>query len=421
MKKFTRNAFFRIGVSFFLTICLTFSYVQAQYSYGYEFQFRHRRVEIPFEWQCNLIVVPIRINDSDTLKFILDTGVGMNLLTDPTVANSLGLKYVKKIDIVGAGQGEALEAKVAIGNQIHLPGISATGQSVVALSHDVLSLSDYVGMPIHGVFGYDLFRSFVVEIDFQSKLIILYHPKHYKYKIKKGQKIPITIDEGKPYMKVEAVWENGKTLPINVLLDTGAGHALSLDRNTSADISLPSKTLSSQLGRGLSGIINGEVGRLKGLRIGNSELKDVMTSFPDTNSIASRIIKNTQRQGNIGGDILKRFKVTFNYGEGYAIFKPNKAAFKEPFERDMTGIVLRAKGSYFEKYYIEKVEQDSPAEAAGLQAGDEIISVNERMAHSMKLNDIYKMFQRGNSKTIKLFINRNGQFLYAEFLMRRMI
>ena len=420
MKKNTPSACLALALLFFLTIFRSFP-AQAQFTYGYEFKNNRKRVEIPFEWQCNLIVVPIRINGSDTLNFILDTGVGMNLITDPKVASSLGLKYVKKIDIVGAGEGDALEANVAIGNQIYMSGVRATGQSVVALSEDVLALSDYVGMPIHGVFGYDLFRSFMVEIDFRNRVIVLHHPKYFKADKHKGEKIPVMIEDGKPYVMARVSGANNTTTLIKVLLDTGAGHALSLERVAGSEVSLPDKTLYSQLGRGLSGIIHGQVGRLNTLKIGSYVLPQVITSFPDTNSLSSRILRTTQRQGNIGGEILKRFRLIFNYNEGYVLLKPNKSAFNEPFERDMTGIVLRANGTAFEKYFIERIETNSPAWQAGLQPGDEIIAINERMTVTLKLNDIYKMFQKGDGRLLKLFIKRQGMFLYTEFQLRKMI
>ncbi|MBC8111630.1 MAG: aspartyl protease family protein [Verrucomicrobia bacterium] len=393
----------------------------AQVAYGYEFKPKRKRVSIPFEWQCNLMIVKLRINKSDTLNFILDTGVGMNLLTDPKVATAMGLQYVKTIDIVGAGQGEALAAHVAIGNQIYLTGVRATGQSVVALSEDVLALSDYVGMPVHGVFGYDIFRSFVVEIDYSRKLVTLHNAKQYRYKTKKGEKIPVMIEDGKPYIVAEAILDNGKQIPLKLLVDTGAGHAISLDRNTKDGIEIPEKSMYVQLGRGLSGIITGHIGRLKNFKIGDYLLKDAITSFPDTNSLASRITRNSGRQGNVGCEILKRFHVTFNYNENYMILKPEKKFFKEPFERDMTGITIRARGENYDKYFIERVEGGSPAAKAGLEIGDEILSVNEKMSRNISLSDLYKIFQSKHGKPVKMFVKRRNEFFYTEFLLKKMI
>jgi hypothetical protein len=411
----------RLLVVWILVNLLSFSPLLAQGTYGYEFKPRRPRVSIPFEWQCNLIVVPIRINGSDTLHFILDTGVGMNLLTDPKVATALALRYVRKIDILGAGEGEPLEAMVAIGNQIYLPGLRANGQSVVALSQDVLALSDYVGMPVQGVFGYDLFKSFVVQLDFSRKIITLHHPQKYRYKKKDGTKIPLSIEGGKPYILAEAEWGDHQKVEVKLLVDTGAGHSLSLDRGTHPGIRLPEKHLQAMLGRGLSGAIHGGVGRLANLRLGGYELPEIITSFPDTLSRAALLNRKTGRQGNLGCEALKRFHVIFNYNEGYMVLKPNKKFFREPFNRDMSGLTLKGGGIHFEKCVVEQVDAGTPADIAGILPGDEIISVNENMTRNIRLGDVYRMFQKKEGKLMKVFLRRKGEFVYTEFLLRKMI
>ena len=40
---------------------------------------------IPFQLHSNLIIIPVQINGSDTLRFILDTGVSSTIITDPSV------------------------------------------------------------------------------------------------------------------------------------------------------------------------------------------------------------------------------------------------------------------------------------------------------------------------------------------------
>jgi hypothetical protein len=303
-------------------------YLQAQESYNFRFTSAKRKlVRIPFQWHSNLIIVPVTINGSDTLHFILDTGISMTLLTDPKAASALDLHYVRKVDITGVGQGSSLEALVAINNKINLSGVEAKGQSIVSLSEDVLHLSNYVGIPIHGVFGFDIFRHFVVKINFNQKVLTLYRPDQYEYR-GKGEKIPISIEDAKPYLHAKAIWADNREVPIKVILDTGAGHALSLDMGTSEHIQLPDKIVRAQLGRGLNGIITGSLGRLEKVLIGKYELQNVITSFPDTNSIAAQIAKRVNRQGNIGCELLRRFDVVFDYSRNYIVLKPNKSSFK---------------------------------------------------------------------------------------------
>jgi hypothetical protein len=404
-----------------LLLSILSGYAQNQESYNFRFTSAKRKlVKIPFQWHSNLIIVPVTINNSDTLNFILDTGISMTLITDPGTADALNLHYVRKVDITGVGQGSSLEALVAINNKINLSGIQAKGQSLVALSEDVLHLSNYVGLPIHGVFGFDIFRHFVVKINFHQKVLTLYRPEEYEYK-GKGEKIPISIEDAKPYLVAKAVWADNREVPIKVILDTGAGHALSLDIGTSEHIQLPDKIVRAQLGRGLNGIITGSLGRVEKLQIGKFELENVITSFPDTNSVAAQIAKRVNRQGNIGCELLRRFDVVFDYSRNYIVLKPNKRSFRASFERDMSGMDLRAKGDNFRTYIIDHIEKGSPADLAGVLEGDEIISINGQMANGLRLSEIYKLLQKKEGKEINLFLKRGNEFVFTSFQLKRMI
>lgn len=388
--------------------------------FGFGFTNRRRAVIIPFEWQSNLIVVPVSINNSDTLNFILDTGISMNMITDPDVARDLNLKYVRKVNVLGVGQGSALEARVSVGNRIRLPGVKAEGQNVVVLSEDMLQLSSYVGMPVHGIFGFELFRNFVVKIDFRTRQITLYKPETYRYR-GRGQQIPIIIEDTKPYLYASATYADNREVPIKVILDTGAGHALSLDVDTRGDIQLPDKIIRAQLGRGLNGIIHGSLGRLEKVKIGTFELQHVITSFPDTNSLAGQVARNLKRQGNIGCELLKRFTVIFDYSRKHVILKPNRRFYREKFERDMSGMEIKAEGNDYRKFVISNIQANSPAEVAGLQEGDEILSLNDHVAADLRLSDVIKVLQRGEGKTVKMFVKRTNGLIYTEFKLKRMI
>lgn len=404
-----------------LLLLLLTAPVKAQVSQSFHLVSGKKKfVQLPFEWQSNLIILPIQINGSDTLNFILDTGISMTLLTDPDVAASLGLQYVRQVEIMGVGEGESLKALVAINNQILLPGVEATGQSIVALSEDILHLSGYVGMPIHGVFGFDLFRQFVVQIDFVRRVLTLHRPDRYEYR-GRGEKIPITIEDAKPYMLAKAIWADNREVPIKVILDTGAGHALSLDVGSHAHIELPDKIVRAQLGRGLNGIINGSLGRLEKVQVGSFVLQNVITSFPDTNSVAAKLAKRINRQGNIGCELLRRFNVVFDYSRNYVVLRPNKRLFKMAFERDMSGLDIRAKGDNFRTYVIERVEDNSPAMMAGLMEGDEIISLNGQVASNLKLSEILKLLQKKEGKEIDIFVRRGVELIYTTFRLKRII
>jgi predicted aspartyl protease len=378
---------------------------------------------IPFELHSNLIIIPLKVNDSDTLRFILDTGVSSIIVTDPHVLKKQNLKATRRVKLTGAGEGQDVSASVAIGNTLRMGRMKATHQNIVIIDEDILRLSEYVGVPVHGIFGFELFNNFVVTIDFRNRELLLLLPSFYKYRPRKGDKFPIVIEDTKPYADMVALVENGQEMPIRVVIDTGAGHALLLDPSGSREqpVHLPEKVIRAQLGRGLSGVINGSLGRIKKIKLGKHELDDVLASFPDSLSFGVKIGSHTERQGNMGCELLRRFTVTFNYPERYMVLKPLKKRLHETFEHDMSGMELRAKGDNLRSYFIDRVLDDSPAGRAGLEEGDEILFINNNPAGELSISEIYKILQKGEGKEVNLLVRRRGNVQFAKFNLKRMI
>ena len=386
--------------------------------FGYQLIRKRRITRIPFEFQANLVIVPVKVNDSDTLRFILDTGVSSILLTDPAVAKKLGMKFIRNVKIAGAGEGEEIEAGIVIDNTIRIGDVIGYRQNLVVLKDDHLKLSEFVGTPVHGIIGYEIFNRFTVTMDFSTNEIILENPEHYKYKPSKGERFPITIEDNKPYLSVLELMNDNHSTPLKVILDTGAGHALSLE---SSDIPLPDKVLKAQLGRGLNGIINGSLGRISMLKVGKFEMKNLVASFPDSNSFRQKHTTLTERQGSIGCEFLRRFKVTFNYRDQYIVLKPINRRMKEPFEHNMSGIELMARGEDYHEFMIDKVIANSPADDAGLQEGDRVMFINNKSSKDISISEIYKLFQKGEGKPLNLVVKRGNGIILTTVNLRRLI
>lgn len=390
--------------------------------YGYYLAKNRTSTRIAFQLHSNLIIVPVQINQSDTLYFILDTGVSSTIITDPKALTKQSLKFARRVKLTGAGEGEQLTASVAIDNKLTMGGLRAAHQNIVVLDSDILRLSEYVGVPVHGIFGFDIFNNFVVTIDFQLKEITLTQPKRFRYRHSKGDRYPITIQDTKPYLDVMALLDNQRSLPLRVVLDTGAGHALLVDRSTATTaMPLPDKVIRAQLGRGLNGVINGSLGRIRGLRVGRFELDNVLTSFPDSAAFGLKLAKGPERQGNIGCELLRRFRVTFNYPESYVLLKPVRRMLRETFEHDMSGLELRARGERFRNFYVDKVAMGSPADLAGLKEGDELLFVNNTSVSNVTISEIYKLLQRGEGRELSLVIRRVNQLVVARMVLKRLI
>lgn len=389
--------------------------------FGFHLAGKRKSVRVPFEHHANLILVPVLINDSDTLRFILDTGVSATIVTAPEVFNGKSLLLTRKVDLVGAGEGEPLSAHIAINNVVRMGGVQSAHRNIVVLDRDALNLSEFVGVPVHGIFGYEIFSNFVVTIDFTNKELLVMEPGHYSYKKRKGDKYNITVEDSKPFTNIVTMTADGREHSIKVAIDTGAGHALLLDPSAKGEIQVPDKVVRALLGRGLNGAINGDLGRVESVRLGRFQLEDVVTSFPDSISFNAKIPEKSDRQGNIGCELLRRFKVTLNYKDQYMVLKPVRRRMREKFEHDMSGLELRAAGYNYRSYLVNHVQKDSPAERAGLLEGDELVFINHTRANELHISDIYKLLQKGDGKSVEILVRRKSQLVFAQVKLRRMI
>jgi hypothetical protein len=71
---------------------------------------RDKSITIKFKSSSNLIIIPVTINESDTLNFILDTGVRYPIITELPFVNKLNLNYLMPVEIKGLGEGIELTA-----------------------------------------------------------------------------------------------------------------------------------------------------------------------------------------------------------------------------------------------------------------------------------------------------------------------
>ncbi|RYZ99036.1 MAG: hypothetical protein EOP47_17860, partial [Sphingobacteriaceae bacterium] len=291
-----------------------------------------KRVKLHFEHIRNMVVIQMHINDRGPFNFILDTGVGVMIITDPTLVDSLNITSKRTVKIPGLGDGGDAEAYITSPLNIYIPGLKSYNVSAAILKKDHFNLSNFVGLPIHGLLGYEFFNKLAVQIDFADSTLTVCRPENIKL-IKGGTKIPISIEAKKPYINVKVTMPDGTTSMNKLIIDLGAGHPLSLE-NVIKEKGLPQKFIAGNLGIGLNGPINGFISRIKELDIGGFKIKEPLASLPDGKNNVPLSVK---RDGNLGVGVLKRFKVIFNYSDN-AIYLKKARGFGEPFDHDMSGL-----------------------------------------------------------------------------------
>jgi len=403
----------RVIILTFLLICC-FLFASAQY---FDLQPNKKHIVLPFRVIRNMIVIQLRINNKGPFNFVLDTGVGIMIITNPKLIDSLDISARRSIKIPGLGDGEDGEAYITSPLNIDIPGLTSYDVSAAVLKKDQFNLSEYAGMPISGLLGYELFSSLAIKIDFSDSTLTACRPADL-HVFRNGDKIPITIEDRKPYMQANITFKNGKKVNSKLVIDIGAGHPVSIE-NMIKNNGLPQKFIAANLGVGLNGPINGFISRITEIEVGNFKIKDVLASFPNDSkrSVKSYIVR---RDGNLGLGILKKFDVIFDYPDSVLYLKKG-VLFNNPYEHDMSGLEYYATGDKYQHVIISRVEPGSAADAIGLEKGDELVTINFKSVSTMSLEEIDNLFKSKDDRSILLEVFHDNRYDQIVLTLKRRI
>ncbi len=373
------------------------------------------KVQFPIEVYNNLVVVPMILNNQLPLKFILDTGVRTSILTERAYSDILNLPYSRKYMIAGPGGEKMVTAYVTNNVSLDMPGVQGRGHAMLVLDEDYLELRNYLGTDVHGILGYELFSRFIIEVDYERKTLTLMLPSRFKEK-RKFEWLPIQVEDTKPYVTVNLQMNDSTSLSAKLLVDSGASHGIFLETSSNSKIKIPEKNVTSIIGRGLGGIINGQIGKIKSLHLGNYEIPNVITNFPDPNAYMDTLktSRSVFRNGSIGGEILSRFTVIYNF-PGEKIYLKKNANYKKEFYFNLSGLTLRAKGARLKNFEITDIRENSPSKRAEIKVGDRVISINGVSASDLDLNTVNGFLNSKPGRKITLQLERNNVRIKKEF------
>lgn len=411
--------------------------------------------QVSFKLVNNLIVIPLEINGKK-LSFILDTGVNKTILFNLTKNDSIGLLNTKKVALRGLGKGEAVDALLSKKNTFKIKNIVSNNENIYVILNDYFDLSSKMGMTIHGIIGYSLLKNCIVKVNYKTKKLVFYNPKTFKYKkCKKCETIPFKFYRKKPFIdaKVSIDTLGKKLTDVKLLVDSGGSDAIWLFENSKEVIKTPKRFFNDILGEGLSGPIYGNRSRVPKFKLGRFEIKNATVSFLD--SISTRYARDyKERNGSIGGEILKRFKVWIDYPNKKFTFKKN-GSFTTGFNYNMSGLDIVYNGKQLVKeknvtnltdsynqsinkknslsfvtmfsfnfkpsFKINNVTKNSPADKVGLLKEDVILKINRKPVHEFTIGDIVNLLQEKDKKKIKITILRNGVKMKFEFRLHKSV
>lgn len=370
---------------------------------------------IPFELVRNLIIVKLKINNRGPYNFALDTGVGYMLITEPSLVDSLNIKSPRVIKIYGLGEGGESDAYIAGPLKVEMPGLEGNDINAALFTTDQLGLSAYAGRTIHGLLGYEFFSQLAVKINFSKNSIDVSAPKDMRY-YKRAVRIPISVEDRKPYLTTYVTFANGTARQCKLVIDLGAGHFISLENLANDRILQPNRVF-ADLGVGINGTLSGYLSRIKMVELGKYTVKDVIAAFPE----AIDFVPAVQRDGNLGIGLLRKFNIIFDYPNGAIYLRPG-LEYRKHDEHDMSGMTYYSiTDNDLMHVVVDKVEPGSAASKAGLKKGDELEMIDGNAVGNMTLQQIDDLFQSWDGRSFFLLIARDKKYLPLRLTLKRRV
>ena len=367
---------------------------------------KFRQADIPFEYYNKLIIVTVRLNGWMPMKFILDTGSEHTIITKKEITDLLQITYERQIPIVGVDLQREIYAMIARHVSFSINDIPLT-KDILVLNEDYFNFDQIAGTQIHGILGAEIFRGCALKIDYEKQIITLYAPDEFTPPRSKYTKYPIVIERNKPYINGWVGLQANDSIPVKLLLDTGASLSALFHTGTDPRLVMPANTLPTGVGFGLGGTIEGYIGRIPFLRIYDIVFPNLIANFQDVRNIADTVHLR-QRNGIIGNDILSRFIVIIDFRTEQLWLRPQRS-YLEPIRYDQSGLVIIATGANLTDFIVNEVLPNSAAAAADIRKGDQIIGINRIPADLLGLTEVTRKLQAGNGKQVRLKIKRDTE------------
>lgn len=338
---------------------------------------------VPFDLVNNHIFVDGYV-DGKPARFMVDTG-GVNLLT-PAASKRLGLVGEGKLAAGGAGEKKT-DMAFARGKQLRVG--TATQANPVFYVVDLGSLSQVEGVPLDGLVGYEMFRRFGVQIDYAKRQLTFSDPK--KFTPPPGATV-LSFDLNGSIPIISGVLDG---MPVRLSVDTGSRDTLTMSSPFVRAHDLARKyaaTHEAVIGWGVGGGVRGLPVRYGTLTLGNLHIDGIAGNLFTGDKGG---FTDPDLAGNLGGGVLRRFTVAFDYANRKMYLAPN-ADFDKPDAFDRSGLWLLGDGNALK---IVDVAADSAAERAGLRVDDRVVAIGGTPVSAKSLAEWRKLLRESPAGT----------------------
>jgi hypothetical protein len=383
MKTMANNAW----ISFFLVAALAPAFGHATDQTTVAFNSHESSIFVPFRLVDGRIFVDVSVNGEGPFAFMFDTGG--NAVISTKLAERLHLSAGNTETGTGTGEKPVTAVDTTV-RELQMGDLRLSNVAFHAISLDDAP-AVFGNQPLDGIIGFPILEHLIVEVDYETNRLRLTLPSAYR----SGSSGTILHFERPRWVPLVEATLDGIHGQFGV--DTGARLSLLLygpfvDQNNLRTKYHPD--VSGITGWGLGGPIRSQIARGKIFTLGNLDVHDPLVRLPLQTASG---LTASDTAGLIGPDILRQFKITFDYGRQSITFEKNRHYGKRS-TFDRVGLWL-GQNDVSASFSVIDVVSGSPANSAGIKVGDKILAIDGKLADSLDLTEVRERFRSDPVRT----------------------
>ncbi|WP_400078758.1 aspartyl protease family protein [Winogradskyella sp. R77965] len=365
--------------------------------------------QIPFTLNdYGLMTITLKVNNSDVSNFILDTGSSVTVI-DEKLARQLDLSMQEEDAKLTGASGVNNDVKKTQKQHIIL-------DDKIELKEIKMYVTDLSYLDeVNGLIGYDIFKEYVTETNFDTKTIYF-----YKRKSKPDTKGYTAINFSEPFctpeIKISLSLPNDESFSGKVLFDTGNVTVPLIFNSPFVDKHLLLRKFDKLITDESIGIDAEYKKSTRGvvpfIKIKKFKLSEIPVRFSNAKQGMS---SKEAYMGNLGLEYISKFNFILDYNKKKIYLKPNES-FNDPFNFPLSGIRLEKKEK---EIFIRSISKPSVAAKKGLKVGQQLISING--IENKDIQFYYKLLENEGKEVSIVVKLEDGSLKTVKILLARLI
>lgn len=339
------------------------------------------------------LIVPVTVNER-LFPCHLDSGGGAILAIDQDAAERAGLRATRTGSSAGAGATAMPDRRVE-GATIRIGAVSVPSATVI------LRPFEPEAPEFDCLFGMALLRDYAVELNYIRPYLRLHDPGQFEPP-RGAVAVPFTLERNHPLADITVTLADGERVRAKVMLDTGAAYY-------SAALLKPFISEHNIIDRIGEVVRRPEVetrsirllaARAEAISLGPVQVQNPVIALFETDTPFLTM------DGLLGEGFFVRFDVTFDYSRNTIWLVPNERLGDEQlFDASGVRFIKTQDGKH---HFAAAVVSGSPADVAGVQKGDLLVSLDGRNADDLTSKQVALALSRAGRACV-LDLRRNGR------------